>query len=697
MGKFDDKQNFFNRELSWLSFNGRVLEEAQDDSNPLMERLKFLAISSSNLDEFFMIRVANLKQQVDIGYSKPDNKSGLDPVEQLCAIEHRVHQMVEKQYEELYASILPALRTEGIEFLGAEQLNESQGVFVDTYFRERIFPVLTPMAIDSSRPFPHLQNKTLNLTVRLEGKEGDELFALVQVPALLLRYVQLPSKEHTYSFILLEEIIRHHIVKLFLGTKILSVHAFRITRDADLPSNDEEAEDLLEEMEVELKKRERGRVVRLEIEDTIIDNVKAFLMESLEVEEGDIYSEKGPLDLSFLLRFTRIEGFGHLRYQPLPPQPVLDLLGEEDLFAAISKKDILLHHPFESFDSVVAFVQKAADDPHVLAIKQTLYRVSADSPIIQALSRAANRGKQVMVLVEIKARFDEENNIAWAKKLEKAGCHVIFGMAGLKTHSKITLVVRQVGEAIKRYVHLATGNYNETTAGLYTDLGMFTARPEVGEDASIFFNYLTGYAEPPSLKVLTMAPSGLKAKFLTLIQNEIKKNTPDQPGRIIAKMNSLTDKDIIMALFAASQAGVKIDLIVRGTCCLRPGVKGLSENIRVISIVGRWLEHSRVYYFQNGGDDELVFLSSADLMTRNLMKRVEILFPVLDLSLRERLREILSIQLQDNVKARELLPDGTYLRVARQEQPSLHSQLYIYQKTAHSVERKAKEILRYSY
>ncbi|HJV46894.1 MAG TPA: RNA degradosome polyphosphate kinase [Bacillota bacterium] len=685
---YNNRENFINRELSWLAFNERVLEEAMDDTNPLMERLKFLGITASNLDEFFMVRVANLKVQVKEGYIIPENKAGLTPWQQLQAIDQRTHAMVSRIYEELHSKLIPALNQEGIEFVHPQDLNIEQEEFAHSYFHKRLFPVLTPMAIDSSRPFPMLINRSLNLAVHLRkqvnGRHTD-LFAVVPVPALFPRYIELPAEEHKHQYILLEQIICNYMTNLFPGNTIISVHPFRITIEASLPLK-EDVDDLLEEIEKELKKRKLGSAVRLEVDERMNDVVKEFLRESLECEDGDIYTVKGPLDLTFLIQFALKPGFEHLLNEPLYPQPPQELIGESNnIFDAILKKDILLHHPYESFDPVVHFICTAAEDPEVLAIKQTLYRVGVNSPIVEALAKAAENGKQVMVLVELKARFDEENNIVWAKKLEESGCHVIYGLVGLKTHCKITMVVRKVGDVIKRFVHLGTGNYNAGTAKLYTDLGLLTSREDIGEDATIFFNHLTGYASTPSLKQLAISPNGIQQRLLALIENEIRCSTVDKPGYIIAKMNSLTDKEMIQALFAASASGVKIDLIIRGICCLKPGIPGISENIRVFSIIDRFLEHSRIYYFQNGGNEQL-FLSSADWMTRNLKNRVEILFPIQTSKHKERIKGILSACLHDNVKARQLMSDGQYVRVVNEE-PPLRSQLFLHELASSRIHR----------
>ncbi|MMZ51829.1 Polyphosphate kinase [compost metagenome] len=674
---FDCTSYYINRELSWLAFNGRVLEEAEDTNNPVLERLKFLAITSSNLDEFFMVRVGSMKDQEKHGITTPENKAGMTPRQQLAAISIEAHNMVDRQYEVLHQELIPLLASCGISFSKPEDLTEEQRTFLRTYFYDRIYPVLTPMAVDASRPFPMLLNKSVNLAVMLESeKDGKSkvLFAVVQVPSVLPRYIRLPSQEGAAQFILLEDVICHYIDFLFKGNRILSVKPFRITRNADLTLDEEGAEDLLKEIQKELKKRRWGAAVRLEVTCDMDDYMKGILQESLEIELCDVYEVPGPLDLTFLMKFYSVPGYSELRYQSLLPQPPADFIGENNIFEAIVHKDILVHHPYESFDPVVHFVKQAAEDPNVLAIKQTLYRVSGDSPIVNALAKAAENGKQVTVLLELKARFDEENNIVWAKKLDKAGCHVIYGLVGLKTHCKITLVVRQEGQKLVRYVHLGTGNYNDSTARLYTDLGMFTCNEQFGIDASYIFNHLSGYSKTPKWKKIEAAPNGLRNKILQLIDNEIAKSTPEHPGRIILKMNSLTDKKLIKALFKASAAGVQIDMIIRGICCLRPGIPGVSENIRVRSIVDRFLEHARIFYFQNGGD-ERVYLSSADWMTRNMERRVEIMFPVEVESLKKRVKEILNIQLQDNVKARVLDSQGIYTMIKpREGEKRVHSQ-----------------------
>ncbi|MED1951358.1 RNA degradosome polyphosphate kinase [Brevibacillus centrosporus] len=674
---------YINRELSWIAFNERVLMEAKSESNPLFERLKFIAIASSNFDEFFMVRVAGLKDQVKAGLTKPDNKSGMTPLEQLHAVWERTHEVMQNMFAILREDITPELQKAGIRFLKAKQLNEEQADFVHSFFHHQLYPVLTPMAVDASHPFPMLLNKSLNLAVLLEDDDVDSegpLFAVVQVPSVVPRFLELPSPVGEAHFILLEDVISVHMDSLFRGYNILETCPFRITRNADLTIDEDETEDLLEAIEQELRKRKMGEPSRLAVDASMSQFLQATLLDWLELDEPEIYRFDGPLDPTFFFRFHALEGYDQLRFEPLTPQQPLDFFGDGDIFSAIERRDLLLHHPYESFDPVIRFVQEAAEDPKVLAIKQTLYRVSGDSPIVNALLKAADNGKQVMVLLELKARFDEENNIVWAKKLENAGCHVIYGLAGLKTHSKITLVVRAEENGLRRYVHLSTGNYNDKTAGTYTDIGMFTAHEDFGTDATHFFNHLSGYSFPPEWKVISTAPTGLRDTFLSLIQREIENSLAGKPAYIIAKMNSLTDKEIMMALYEASCAGVKIDLIVRGICCLRPGIQGVSENIRVISIVGRNLEHSRIFHFCNGGDPQ-IYLSSADWMTRNMMARVEILFPVLQRDLRRRITALLETMLQDDTKAHQLMPDGTYVRVQPKSAFPMNSQLFFWEET----------------
>lgn len=671
-------ERFTNRELSWLAFNKRVLSEAKDNHLPLMERLKFLSITASNLDEFFMVRVASLKDQVNAGYTKKDI-AGMTSKEQIDAILKETHKFTTAQYNTYNRSFLPSLKKNGLKIVTEfEKLTEEQADYVDNYFQKEVFPVLTPMAVDSSRPFPLIRNRSLNIGALLmdKKKKGTIDFATVQVPSVLPRVVTIPTDgDNCTTVILLEQIIEKNIQKLFLNYKVLCQAPFRVMRNADLSIDEDEAADLLIEIEKQLKKRQWGEAIRLEVEDNIDKRLLKTLRKELNLSEDAIFKINGPLDLTFLMKVYDIEGFDHLKEPKYTPQQPKMLDASRDLFEQIREHDILLHHPYETFDPVVNFVKKAASDPNVLAIKQTLYRVSSHSPIIASLAQAAENGKQVSVLVELKARFDEENNIVWAKKLEKAGCHVIYGLVGLKTHSKITLVVRKEEYEIRRYVHLGTGNYNDSTAKLYTDMGMFTSKTRYGEDATAVFNMLSGYSEPLVWNKLSLAPLWLRGKFLSLIEREKEHAKNGRPARIIAKMNSLCDPGIIEALYDASEAGVEIDLIVRGICCLRAGIKGLSEHIRVRSIVGTFLEHSRIFYFENNGNAEY-YMGSADWMPRNLDKRVEILFPVEDPILQEEIYHILHMQLSDTKKAHLLMPDGHYVKVDQRGKTPLNSQLY---------------------
>ena len=679
---FLEPGNYVNRELSWLEFNYRVLSEARDKTLPLFERLKFLSITASNLDEFFMVRVASLRDMIHAKYTKPDI-AGLKPEEQLEKISVKTHELVNVQYSTYNRSLLPALRAQGLNVIeDHESLTKEQGKFVDQYFADNVYPGLTPMAFDSSRPFPLVRNKSLNIAALLKKKkdsDGELDFAMVQVPSGLSRVVELPvtagkNGKEMRNVILLEEIIERNMQTLFLNYDILAAHPFRIMRNADLTIDEEEAEDLLEEIEKQLKKRQWGEVIRLEVEEKADKRLLKILKHELDVSAQDIFEIGGPLDLTVLMKmYGGLDGFDDLKAPAYTPQPVPALMNEEDIFSNIRKGDILLHHPYQTFDPVVEFVRTAAKDPDVLAIKQTLYRVSGHSPIIAALAAAADNGKQVSVLVELKARFDEENNINWAKMLEKAGCHVIYGLVGLKTHSKITLVVRREEDGIRRYVHLGTGNYNDSTAKLYTDCGLMTCNPLIGEDATAVFNMLSGYSEPPSWNKLAVAPLWLRKHFLRLIRREIAYAKAGREAAIIAKMNSLCDKEVIAALYEASCAGVQIQLIIRGICCLKAGIPGLSENIQVRSIVGNFLEHSRIFYFENGGSCQL-YMGSADWMPRNLDKRVEIVFPVEDEKLKEEVFHILEVELEDNVKAHLLQPDGTYEKPDKRGKIQINSQ-----------------------
>lgn len=664
MKKFDDKEYYVNRELSWLMFDERVLGEATDTSNPLMERLKFLSITASNLDEFFMVRVASLIDMQHADYSKRDI-AGMTIGEQLEKISKKTHELVETQYFVLMHTLLPLMESEGIRFITKhEELTREQGEFVDRYFEEEVYPVLTPMAVDSSRPFPLVRNQTLNIGA-LIGKKGEESrdFATVQVPGVLDRIVEIPCEEGR-CFILLEEVIERNMHKLFLNYDVYCAYPYRIMRNADLTIDEEEAADLLKEIEKQIKRRQWGEVIRLEVADDIDPGLMEILKKELSVRSDNIYRIAGPIDLTFLMKLYGVDGFDHLKRAKYIPKAVPEINDGADIFEAIRNHDILMHHPYQTFAPVIDFVKSAAKDPEVLAIKQTLYRVSGNSPIIAALAEAAENGKQVTVLVELKARFDEEHNIVWARKLEKAGCHVIYGLVGLKTHCKITLVVRREEDGIRRYVHLGTGNYNDSTAKLYTDVGLLTCAEQIGEDATAVFNMLSGYSEPLYWNRLSLAPLWLKDRFIHLIGREATNARDGKRAHIIAKVNSICDREVIQALYEASCAGVKIELIVRGICCLKPGIKGVSENITVRSIVGDFLEHSRIFYFENAGNSE-VYCGSSDWMPRNLLKRVEILFPILDERLKERVIYILETLLADTVKARVEKPDGTYERIER--------------------------------
>ena len=654
---------FINRELSWLEFDARVLGEAEDELNPLFERLKFLSITASNLDEFFMVRVASLKDMVNAGYTKRDI-AGMTAAEQLAALDERTHAFVKRQYKIYNDELVPALAREGFHIIGShEELTHEQEIFVDKYFHEDVYPVLTPMAVDSSRPFPLIRNKTLNIAALLKKKNGDDgtEFATVQVPSVLPRFVRLPGEQDTV--ILLEEIIERNIDKLFLNYDILCAYPYRIMRNADLSIDEEDAADLLKEIEKQLKKRQWGQAIRLEVQGNIDKQLLKRLKSELNITDSDIYRIDGPLDLTFLMKLYGSFDYAKLKTPKYMPAPVPELMNGKNIFEAVREGDILLHHPYQTFDPVVDFVRQAANDPGVLAIKQTLYRVSGNSPIVAALAAAAENGKQVSVLVELKARFDEENNIIWARKLEQAGCHVIYGLVGLKTHSKITLVVRREEDGIRRYVHLGTGNYNDSTAKLYCDMGLFTCSPAIGEDATAVFYMLSGYSEPVGWNKLSLAPLWLRDRFHYLVEREIRHAREGQEAHIIAKMNSVCDKDIIELMYKASKAGVKIELIVRGICCLIPQLEGVSENITVRSIVGTFLEHSRIFYFENGGNPE-IYMASADWMSRNLDRRVEIMFPVEDAKLKKEVKHILDVQLADNVKAQLMQPDGSYVRVS---------------------------------
>jgi polyphosphate kinase len=671
-----DPHYYFNRELSWLEFNNRVLHEATDPRTPLLERLKFMSIFSSNLDEFFMVRVAGLKQQVEAKVSKltPDGRT---PGEQLEAISERLRPMVSDQHHHFEKVLRSQLAQVGIHILDYMDLNQEQRTYLQNYFEEQIFPVLTPLAVDPSHPFPYISNLSLNLAVVVKDPDTkDELFARVKVPKVLPRFVPLPEplrhrkkdRPSVWTGVPLEQVIAHNLESLFPGMNILEYHPFRITRNADLAVEEDEADDLLLAIEQELRKRRfGGSTVRLEIHVTMPDTVREMLMRELKLEKIDVYEVDSLLGLGDLMSFMELP-LPELKdppWTPVVPSRLRSLSAdeeEEDIFSVICRGDLLLHHPYQSFSgTVLRFITQAAHDPGVLAIKMTLYRTSGDSPIVNALISAAENGKQVAVLVELKARFDEENNILWARKLERAGVHVVYGLVGLKTHTKVVLVVRRHDNKIKRYVHIGTGNYNPKTARVYTDLGLLSCRDDLGADLTDLFNFLTGYSRQRSYRKLLVAPVNLRDRILALINREIENCRKGGKGRIVAKMNALVDPQIIATLYEASHAGVQIDLIIRGICCLRPGVPGISDNIRVISVVGRFLEHSRIYYFHNQGKEE-VYIGSADWMRRNLDRRVEAVVPVEDPEIIKDLQEILAIMMADNRQAWELQPDGSYIQ-----------------------------------
>ncbi len=722
-----DPAYYQNRELSWLQFNRRCLGEARSKENPLMERLNFLSITASNLDEFFMVRVASLQDMCKAGYTKKDI-SGMSAQEQLSAVLEQTHEFIELQYTTLNRQIIPALREEGITIVTQlQQLTEEEKEFIDEYFETEVYPVITPMAVDSSRPFPLILNKSLNIGALLKRKENagpgilshtkkgkkalksekDSLeFATVQVPSVLPRVIRLPESPaetedenaqgngHVRTrVILLETIIRGYLGQLFQRYDVIGTAPFRIMRNADMDIDEDEAEDLLKEIEKSLKQRRHGEAIRLEIEAEADERLVQILEEELELNQKEIFRIDGPLDLTFLSKVRKVEGYEDLhehRYNA--PQEIPALPEGCDLFEQIRKGDIFLSHPYETFQPVVDFVAKAAVDPDVLAIKQTLYRVSGNSPIVAALAKAADNGKQVTVLVELKARFDEENNIVWARMLEKAGCHVIYGLVGLKTHSKITLVVRREEDGIRRYVHLATGNYNDTTAKLYTDVGLLTCKEPFGEDATAVFNMLSGYSEPRSWNRLILAPLWMKDRFVELIGREAENARRGEPARIVAKMNSLCDPDIIEALYKASTAGVPIELIVRGICCLRTGIPGVSENITVRSIVGNYLEHARIFMFENGGHREF-YAGSADWMPRNLDRRVEIVFPLEEEHVKDKAWHILETELADTEQASIMQKDGTYEKVDRRGKEKVNSQL-VFSEEAKKAAEKARDVIK---
>lgn len=693
-----DGDRFINRELSWLDFNDRILAEARDTRNPLLERAKFLSITASNLDEFYVVRVASLKDMVNANYTEKDF-SGLTAAEQLDLIAEKVRQSVALQYSTYTRSLIPSLRARDIRILDYAELDARAISLADEYFRSTLYPILTPMAVDSSRPFPLIYNRRLNLCAILEipspasEEEGEDnvRYATLQIPSVVPRLFKIHD-ETGVSFVPIEQIIQAHLDSLFNGSRVIASGFYRIMRNADLDIDEDEAEDLLKEIEQQVRLRQWGEIIRLELDDHLDIRLRSWLIESLNIADKDIFTANGPLDLTFLMKLYSVTSsdYPDLCYPPFQAQPA-SMFSDENIFEQIRRKDRLVHHPYETFDPVVTFIREAARDPRVLAIKQTLYRVSSRSPIIAYLAEAAQNGKQVMVLVELKARFDEENNINWAKMLEKAGCHVIYGLVGLKTHSKITLVVRNDDDGIRRYLHLGTGNYNDITAQIYTDLGLFTCSEPFGVDASEFFNMLSGFAEPPEWRRLIPAPLWLRSFFEKRIQREIQNARDGKKAAIVAKVNSLVDGAIIGKLYEASQAGVRIDLIVRGICCLKPGVAGQSENITVRSITGRFLEHSRIYYFYNEGYED-IYLSSADWMPRNLDRRIELLFPVEDPDCRKRVLDVLEVELNDTVRSHFLRADGTYHKMDLRGKIKLDSQLELCRFAVLANERKREDL-----
>ncbi|EST12825.1 RNA degradosome polyphosphate kinase [Sporolactobacillus laevolacticus] len=678
MDQFDREDYFSNRELSWILFNERVLEEARDKTNPLLERVKFLSITASNLDEFFMVRVASLIDMVNVGYDKPD-ASGLKPTQQLTAISEAAHQMVSQQYTTYNRMLKKVLTEKNIHILEVAELSQKQLDFIDHYFSREVYPVLTPMAVDSSRPFPLILNKSINIAAFIHktgSKTAHREFVTVQVPNVLPRVVKLPDKEGHTSFILLENIIRRHLGQLFVGYELDEASCYRVMRDMDLEVDEEDTEDLLKEIEKQLRLRERGNVIHLDVEAGISERLVEKLFDRLAVSADNVYRVNGPIDLTFLSKLVgQINEPGDLVYPPHRPFVHYELL-EHSIFDAMRAGDIFLHHPYEAFDPVIELIRQASRDSQVLAIKMTLYRVSGNSPIIRYLEKAAENGKQVTVLVELKARFDEENNINWAQKLEKTGCHVIYGLVGLKTHCKMALVVRRESDGIKRYMHFGTGNYNDITARFYTDMGLLTCNEQMGVDASNVFNMLSGYSEPPYFHKLVMAPLWLRSTLLDLIETEIKNAQAGKPAFIRAKMNALSDEGIIKALYRASAAGVSIQLLVRGICCLRTGIPGVSDTIEVHSIVGRYLEHSRIYLFGNGGET-LAFLASADLMPRNINRRVELMFPIEDEEIKTTIIGLFDLMMKDNAKTRVLGSDNLYEKPDRRGKTPFNVQEYL--------------------
>ena len=709
---------FYNRELSWLEFDDRILHEARDTKNPLLERLNFLSITASNLDEFYIVRVASLRDMQSIDFAERDI-AGFSIDEQLERIDQKTRRTMSLMYSTYTRSLVPSLASEKIFLKNYDELSDQLKAIADSYFKAVLYPILTPMAVDSSRPFPLIYNRMLNMCVRLLNEpkkvklqeratfglasdskkksvnEDKYMYATVQIPTVVKRLYQIPTEDGDV-FVPVEQIIRANVDMLFDGQTVVATAFYRVMRNADLDIDEDEAEDLLKEIEAQVRRRRFGEIIRLEVQDDIDSDLLHYIVDELEVDEADIFSVNGPIDLTFLSKLTSACKAKHpeLCYKPHEPAEAASFDGpvsELDIFEQIREKDRIVHHPYETFEPVLEFVKQAARDPNVLAIKQTLYRVSDRSPIIASLLEAAQNGKQVMVLVELKARFDEENNINWAKKLENAGCHVIYGLVGLKTHSKITLVVRKEEDGIRRYLHLATGNYNDVTAKIYTDLGLFTAKESFGEDASEFFNMLSGFSIPQSWRRLIPAPLWMKDYFIARIRREADNARAGKPARIIAKINSLVDETIIKALYTASNAGVKIDLIVRGICCLRAGIPGMSENITVRSITGRFLEHSRIFYFYNEGHED-IYLASADWMPRNLNRRVELLFPIEDPDCRARVKEVLDVELADTVRASFLSADGTYHKLDLRGKEKIDSQQKLIELADAAVAERHKSI-----
>lgn len=668
--KYNFPENFINRELSWIEFNKRVLEEALNPELPLLEKVKFVSIFCSNLDEFYMIRISGIKEQISAGFSEP-SIDGLTPIQQLQKIEKALQPLLVQLMQLWKEVIVPGLREQGVEILRLDELTPEELAGMNHYFRKQIYPVLTPLAVDPARPFPYISNLSLSLAILIRTPKGEERFARVKVPGSLPRLLRVDeilgtSKKNgngvVAKFIWLGDLIMENLQLLFPKMEIIAAHRFRVTRDTDIEIQEDEADDLLKVIEENIRQRKFGSVVRLEVQKSMPEYMIQTLTDNLEVNRNDVHVIDGPLALSNVMSLYSLP-LHHLKEKPFIPVVPKIFENGEDIFSVIREKDVLLHHPYDSFSPVIEFIKQASADPDVLTIKQTLYRVGSNSPVVKYLIEAAERGKQVAVLVELKARFDEENNIFWARELEKVGAHVVYGLIGLKTHAKMTLVVRKEGENLRRYVHLATGNYNATTAKIYTDLGLFTDNEDICEDVSDIFNYLTGYSKQTEFRKLLVAPISLRESLLDFIKREIDNVKNGGEGYIIIKMNSLVDPVMIAALYEASNSGVKVDLIVRGICSLIPGKPGLSENIRVISIVGRFLEHSRIFYFLNNNNEE-IYLSSADLMQRNLDRRVEIAFPIIDPDIRDKLKnKILNITLKDNVKARQLLSDGSYIPV----------------------------------